>query len=225
MTWNNFIQIAYPKELSIQEARQNFIFKSHRWLGLKLAYLFYHLHISANILSVLRILMAAAGLYIIFNITVQKTYLNLIGIFLLYGQNILDYSDGAIARARKTISVFGGHLDGIVNVFARGTFLILISVYSQNILLITLTGLAIFLLINFREAVGHYLGQSLFFKTIQLIYRITLSIQFMLFVIPLLFLVLIYYHYDIVFISLLISYVYIGLALLWFILCLWKKSN
>ena len=223
MNWKQFLKVAYPEHLRIEESSKDIIFKSHRWIGLRLAYIFYRLGISGNFISISRILISLVSFYLISLILDGNIRLPLIGTFLLYGQNILDYSDGAVARASGKVSKLGEELDEIVNAYSRAVILVLISAFTKNIFFIAVTAFSSFILINFRIKFIDKILRALGF--IKLIYKIALSIQFMLFILPLMIVLNNILGWEIVRFSYAVVNFYILLAILWFFLCIWKKDS
>ena len=132
MKWISFKSAAYPPAFSVTEKDKSVIFHMNRWLGLRFAYLFYHLGFSANLLSILRVALAAFGLYLVFYYLFSNIFVPVIGVLLLAWQVNLDFADGAIARVTSKSSVLGEKLDGLANDFSRGAVLILISSFSSH---------------------------------------------------------------------------------------------
>ena len=223
MNWRQFLKVAYPEDLAIEESSKDIIFKSHRWMGLRLAYIFYRLGMSGNFISISRMLISIVAFYFISLILKGSVGLPLIGTFLLYGQNILDYSDGAVARASGKVSKLGKELDEIVNVYSRMVILVLISVFTKNAFVVAVTAFSSLVLINFRTELRNNILNGMIL--IKLLYKVVLSIQFMLFILPLLVVSNNIWDWEIVIFSYVVVGFYISLAILWFFLCIWKKSS
>jgi len=66
MKWIPFKSAAYPPEFSVTEKDKSVFWHINRWVGLRFAYLFYLLGFSANFLSIVRVGLAALGLYLVF---------------------------------------------------------------------------------------------------------------------------------------------------------------
>lgn len=224
MEWKQFIVIAYPEDLAVEESHRNVIFRIYRWLGLRFAYLLYHLRMSANFISVSRMFISIVGLYFLSSAIQGNILLPFIGAFLLYGQNILDYADGAVARASGRVSKLGGVLDGIANSFSRGAILVLFGAFTGSIFLVVISAFSLFILINFRAEVGAKISNTATFKALELLYRISLSIEVMLFALPLFFALSNFIGWSMATFSCIIVDSYAGLAILWLSLCLWKKQ-
>lgn len=225
MKWKQFLIIAYPEDLAIKEAHKNIIYRSYRWLGLRFAYLLYHLRMSGNFISVSRIFISIVSLYFLSSAIQGNIWLPFVGTFLLYGQNILDYADGAVARASGKTSELGGILDGIVNSFSRGAILVLFGAFTGNTFLVVISIFSLFMLINFRAEVGAKISNTGIFKVFELLYRVSLSIEAMLFVLPLLIALSNPIGWSIVTFSYIIVGFYAGLAILWLLLCFWEKQQ
>lgn len=225
MKWKQFLIIAYPKDLAVEESHKNIIYRSYRWLGLRFAYLFYHLRISANAISVGRLFISLVSLYFLSLAIQGNIWLPFIGAFLLFGQNILDYADGVVARASGKTSKLGGILDGIVNSFSRGAILVLFGVFTGSVSVIIVSAFSLFILINFRDEVRVKISNVGIFKVLALLYRVSLSIEAMLFILPLLIAFSNLINWSIVLFSYIIVSFYAGLASLWLLLCLGEKQQ
>lgn len=222
MNWEQFLKVAYPEKLVIEESHKDIIFRSHRWIGLRLAYIFYQIGMSGNFISVSRIVISFISFYLISLALKGNIWLPLIGAFLLYGQNILDYSDGAVARASGKVSKLGKELEESVNDYSRGVILILISAFTKNTFIVAATALSSFILINFRRGLRNEILGGI--KLIRLVYKIILSIQFMLFILPVLVVLNNILNWHIVIFSYIIVSFYSLLAILWFFLCIRRKD-
>jgi len=223
MNWRQFIKVAYPEDLAIEESGKDIIFKSHRWLGLRLAYIFYRLGMSGNFISISRMLISVFSFYLISLTLKGDVRLPLIGTFLLYGQNILDYSDGAVARASGKASKLGKELEEIVNAYSRAVILVLISVFTKNAFVVAATAFSSLILINFRVGLRNKILNGFIF--IKLLYKVILSIQFMLFILPLLLVLNNIWDWEAVTFSYVVVSFYISLAILWVFLCICKKDS
>lgn len=223
MNWKQFLKVAYPENLAIEESHKDIIFRSHRWIGLRFAYIFYQLGMSGNFISISRMLISLISFYLISLVVKGSVWLPLTGAFLLYGQNILDYSDGAVARASGKASKLGKELEESVNAYSRGVILVLISVFTKNVFVVVATAFSSFILIDFRVGLRNKILHNI--KFVKLFYRIVLSIQFMLFILPLLAVLNNILKWHIVIFSYIVAGFYALLAILWFFLCIWRKDN
>lgn len=223
MDWKQFFKVAYPESLAIEESHKDIIFRSHRWTGLRLAYIFYRLGMSGNFISISRMSISIISFYLISLAVKGSVWLPLIGVFLLYGQNILDYSDGAVARASGKASKLGKELEESVNVYSRGVILVLISVFTKNVFIVAATAFSSFVLVHFRVGLRNKILHNI--KSVKLFYRIVLSIQFMLFVLPMLIVLNNTLKWHIIIFSYIVAGFYALLAILWLFLCIWRKDN
>jgi len=226
MNWKQFLEIAWPEDLAIEESHRDiiFLFRSHRWIGLRLAYLFYLLRISANFVSLNRMFMSLVSFYFLSLAIQGNIWLPFMGVLLLYGQNILDYSDGSVARASGKVTLLGEALDEIVNTFSRGCILVLVGAFTESVFFITISAFSSFILIHFRKYVGTKILDGTIFEAIGLFYRIIFSMQVMLFILPLLIVLSNILNWQIIVFSYIVVGFYAGLAILWLLLCLWKKG-
>jgi len=226
MNWKQFVEIAWPEERAVEESHRDiiFLFRSHRWAGLRFAYLFYLLRMSANFVSVNRMFISLVSFYFLSLVVRGNIWLPVIGAFLLYGQNILDYSDGAVARASGKVSKLGEVLDDVVDTFSRGCMLILVGAFTESVFVVAISVLSSFILINFRNDAGTEISDGIMFKAIALLYRIVTCPQVILFILPLLIALNNVLNWQIVTFSYIVTGFYTGLAVLWLLLCFWKKA-
>ena len=149
----------------------------------------------------------------------------LTGAFILYGQNILDYADGVVARAFGKTSPFGKELDEIVNVASRGSILVITASFTGNIFVIVLSTFSAFILINFKEALEKKRIRDTKLKVVKLFYRVILSIQFMLFILPLLIVLNNILNVNLTLFSYIVTLFYTTIATTWLLLCFHKRNN
>lgn len=225
MEWKEFLKVAHPEDIAIKYAQKNFIHRSHRWVGLIFAYVLYHLGISANLIDVGRIAVSFFSLYLLSFILKGNIWLPIFAAFLLYGQHVFDAVDGPVARARRETTKLGEVLDALVDDSSRGATLVLIGLFTQNILIVIVNCFSAFILINLRAAAGSKLPPGFLFKVIMIIFRVSLFIQVMLFIIPLALALMNSFGLSVLIISYVVSFYYLFLAVFWIILCLIFKKN
>ena len=220
MKWIAFKSAAYPPAFSVTEKDNSVIFHMNRWVGLRFAYLFYHLGFSANLLSIIRVALAALGLYLLFYHWLDNNYDPVIGIFLLAWQVNLDFADGAIARVSNKSSALGEKLDGLANDFARGALLILISISTGWNYVFIIGMAASFILVKFFAEtfvlVEKFYGWSQYPFSIKLL-RNLLSVPVMVVALPTIIAILNILDYQITLVALLITTIYALIAISWLI--------
>ena len=220
MKWIAFKSAAYPPAFSVTEKDNSVIFHMNRWVGLRFAYLFYHLGFSANLLSIIRVALAALGLYLVFYHWLDNNYDPVIGIFLLAWQVNLDFADGAIARVSNKSSALGEKLDGLANDFARGALLILISISTGWNYVFIIGMAASFILVKFFAEtfvlVEKFYGWSQYPFSIKLLRKL-LSVPLMVVAIPTIIAILNILDYQITLVAMLITTIYTMLAISWLI--------
>ena len=220
MKWIAFKSAAYPPAFSVTEKDNSVIFHMNRWVGLRFAYLFYHLGFSANFLSIIRVALAALGLYLVFYHWLDNNYDPVIGIFLLAWQVNLDFADGAIARVSNKSSALGEKLDGLANDFARGALLILISITTGWNYVFIIGMAASFILVKFFTEtfalVNKYYGWSQYPFSVKLVRKL-LSVPIMVVALPTIIAILNIIDYQITLVALLITTIYSLIAISWLI--------
>ena len=221
MKWIVFKSVAYPPEFSVIEKDKSVFWHINRWVGLRFAYLFYHLGFSANLLSMVRVALAALGLYLLFHPWFSDIYDPIIGVLLLAWQVNLDFADGSIARVSNKSSALGEKLDGLANDFSRGALLILISI-SSGTNYVFIIGLATsFILVKFFAEtfalVEGYYGWSQYPLSIKLLRKL-LSVPLMVVALPTIIATLNILDYQITLVAMLITTIYALLAISWLII-------
>jgi len=221
MKWIAFKSAAYTPEFSVTEKDKSVFWHINRWVGLRFAYLFYLLGFSANFLSIVRVGLAALGLYLVFYPWFSDIYDPVIGIFLLVWQVNLDFADGSINRVvNGKPTLIGLNIDGLANDVARGAVLILISFSSATNYLFIIGIVTSFILIKFLAEtfalVEKFYGWSQYPFPIKLLRKL-LSVPLMVVALPTIIATLNILDYQITLVALLITTINTLLAISWLI--------
>ena len=221
MKWIAFKSAAYPPEFSVTEKDKSVFWHMNRWVGLRFAYLFYLIGFSANLLSIVRVGLAALGLYLVFYPWFSDIYDPVIGIFLLVWQVNLDFADGSINRVvNGKPTLIGLNIDGLANDVARGAVLILISFSAATNYLFIIGIVTSFILIKFLAEtfalVEKFYGWSQYPFPIKLLRKL-LSVPLMVVALPTIIATLNILDYQITLVALLITTIYTLLAISWLI--------
>ena len=221
MKWIAFKSAAYPPEFSVTEKDKSVFWHINRWVGLRFAYLFYLLGFSANFLSIVRVGLAALGLYLVFYPWFSDIYDPVIGIFLLVWQVNLDFADGSINRVvNGKPTLIGLNIDGLANDVARGAVLILISFSAATNYLFIIGIVTSFILIKFLAEtfalVEKFYDWSQYPFPIKLLRKL-LSVPLMVVALPTIIATLNILDYQITLVALLITTIYTLLAISWLI--------
>ena len=222
MKWIAFKSAAYPPEFSVTEKDKSVFWHINRWVGLRFAYLFYLLGFSANFLSIVRVGLAALGLYLVFYPWFSDIYDPVIGIFLLVWQVNLDFADGSINRVvNGKPTLIGLNIDGLANDVARGAVLILISFSAATNYLFIIGIVTSFILIKFLAEtfalVEKFYGWSQYPFPIKLLRKL-LSVPLMVVALPTIIATLNILDYQITLVAFLITIIYSLLAISWLII-------
>jgi phosphatidylglycerophosphate synthase len=219
MKFKQFYNEGYPKKFARIESQKNFIYLLHRRIGIFLAYLFYRLGISANMLSIIRLLMSIAGLLFIAKAASYSQFLPLGGAFLIYGQVVLDFSDGVIARVQKRTSKVGFYMDWLGCDIAHIGIIILAAIFTRNIFIVIICMAATYILTAFRFSVFDLLPENSASKFIKKIIKRLLSDQVIVVVLPFIMAGFSLFKWDIKILSYFIVSVYVTLSVIWLALC------
>ncbi len=170
--------------MALAESDRSRVWKLNRWLGLRFGYLFYHLQLSANMLSAARVALALCGFYLLSRAGVGHVWEPVFGLILIAWQVNLDFADGAIARAQKEPSAIGMEMDGLPNELSRMAVLVLLGIYTQNTILILVSVAISSILIGFLEKTMARMPAQGVAGLVKTLARRLVSVVFMLIVLP-----------------------------------------
>lgn len=220
MKWKPFFEKAHPASMAEAESKRSVVWKISRWLGIRFAYVFYHLGFSANLLSIFRCILALTGFYLLSLITTGNKWAPVLGAFLLAWQIILDYADGPIARVQGKSSELGEKMDGLANAFSRPLFIILAGFLTRSPILFLISIFSAYVVTVFIPESNVKIKTSGLWRPVALIYRISLYVPVMVFGLPLLIGIHGILGFSIVIFSYIVVCFYTALASLWLFLCL-----
>lgn len=140
MKYKKYYNSAFPNEMKIRERDKSLLWRLNRAIAIKQSYVLFHLGITANLLSVIRVILALAGV-VLLHLSDGALYM-LLGFFLIIWQVNLDFADGCLARARNAKDPYGTIIDGLANEFVR-VCMILISSFLIGSIYIFLVGIVI----------------------------------------------------------------------------------
>jgi phosphatidylglycerophosphate synthase len=228
MKWEQFLKMAYPKELAAEDKiKRTKIFRCHRWIGVRLAFLFYHLKISANAVSISRIIFSFIPLYCLSFAPRGDIILPLIGAFLLYLQHFFDSVDGAIARASGKVNKLGADLDNIANDVSRFSILVLLASFTGNMIFLIFTLYLSYFVVSVRNNLikSKIAYDTEYKRGFVAISRIFFSIQTMLFILPMLIALNNIFNWDLATLSYSVISIYTIITLIWFLLSFFKSPE
>lgn len=204
--------------------RKEFDFHTNlvKWFALRFAYVLFHMRISANALDIFALFGSVAG-FILLSCKNLPLSLHLIGIFSIYLHVLVDFIDGALAKARDEMSQIGDKLDHFGCRIARFAMMILIVGYLNSmiylIIMVFCAGVLIFL---YPETESCYSQRNWiqFVKKIFVNRFSFLSVRYMLFASPLILLFLIHFKVEYLIIySMIMSFIYFIMAIVWLAIC------
>jgi phosphatidylglycerophosphate synthase len=132
MKWSEFKAVAHSPQRAAAEFEKGRLWRGVRWLGIRAAYVFYCLRVSANVVSVLAVfygVMAVAG--VIWSAVLPR-WAGIVVLACCYGAVFLDFCDGPLARAHGTSGPLGKILDGIGTDFLREGLLVALGVAAGS---------------------------------------------------------------------------------------------
>ena len=220
MKWKLFLETAHPESVVRAETEKSSLWKANRWLGIRFAYVFYHLGFSANLLSIFRCLLALIGFYFLSLIVKGDKWLPILGALILAWQIILDYADGPIARVQGKSSDLGEKIDGLANAFSRLLVIILVGFLTRSLIMFLISIFSAYVLIAFLPESKSHIKVSGVWRHVAPVYKITLYVPSMVLGLPLLIGIHGILGLEIVIFSYIVICLYTALASLWLFLCL-----
>jgi phosphatidylglycerophosphate synthase len=195
-----------------------------KWLALRCSFVLYRMGLTANLLDVLGVPLSLFGFYLTYTGATQSDYLvTLAGTLLIYFHVFIDYLDGAIAKTDTVLSPIGGIMDDIGCTMARNTYLILISILTQNILIeFSMIFSTVILFVLTPGTIDDIPNTPLMIK-LKKVYQWRysfLGIRFLLLFLPLCLLSSVFFNLNIILVCKIISALYIILASIWLLLCI-----
>lgn len=154
MSYLDFIKKAYPESKSDFDQQLTIISRLYRPIGLKIGYLAWRIGFSGNAITAARISMVLVGFFFLTLSGPAFLGWRLAGFFLIWFSKVLDFSDGAVARASGKTSHLGHCLDELSDQpVSQGMSLSLVAYFSGYLFLIPLS--------IFLEFVIHRFGAPL----------------------------------------------------------------
>ena len=225
MKWRDFLRVAYPSAQERAEADQNVVFKANRRLGLRVAYLLYHLGLSANLLSLGRLVLALVGFYLVSRVGVGDQWGPVMGAIIIAGQIHLDFVDGPLARIRGQMTALGERFDALPNDASRAAALILAGFLTNNAGALLSSTFSAFVLVVFIRESNLRITASGRWRALALVYSLLLYVPVMAFVLPLIIGVHGLLGIDVATFARLVVLVYALLAVVWLLLCLFHSER
>lgn len=225
MKWRDFLRVAYPSAQERAEADQNVVFKANRRLGLRVAYLLYHLGLSANLVSFGRLVLAFIGFYLVSRVAVGDEWGPVMGAIIIAGQIHLDFVDGSLARIRGQLTALGESFDALPNYASRAAALILAGYLTNSAGALLGSTFSAFVLVVFMRQSNLRITAAGKWRALAFVYRLLLYVPVMAFVLPLMIGVHGLLGIDVATFARLVVLVYTLLALLWLLLCLFHSDR
>ena len=228
MNLKKFIKKVYPPVFIFSRKDKGFIWKLSKWTGIRTAFIFYKLGISANFLNVITYLIIALAFYFIFKIQQSLIFQPIIGLFLLYLCIWFDFVDGSIARANNKSSKIGHYLDEFGMALCRLIIIILLGSLSGIKILQILSIISGFIIVELIPKTYKIIEFGKLKPIMIIFYNNPLSlisVRVMTIIIPLFLIVATYYKIDLMLVGIYGSSFYIFLAITWVLFCIPHYNN
>lgn len=220
--WNAFYQDAYPDYMVTEELKKSIIWRINRWIGIRCAYVFYRLGFSANQISIIRLVMASIGFFLLSYAVSTDIWEPIIGLVLIIWQVNLDFADGVIARVQNKSSDFGEQMDGLANAASRAAMVILFGYFTQNAFLFWLSVFSGYVLSAFWDSTKDHVFKQRRLENFRKLFRLSSSVFFTVILLPLIVVLLGIFDIWLEEISYIITVFYIFLSILWLSICCFK---
>jgi len=119
MKWQEFKAVVHSPQRAAAEFEKGRLWRTARWLGIRVAYVLFRLRVSANAVSLLAVLLGVIAVAGVVWSAVLPRWAGIAVLACCYGAIFLDFCDGPLARARGISSPLGRILDGIGTDFLR----------------------------------------------------------------------------------------------------------
>lgn len=218
MRWEEFKPKAVPEEIRRREGQKNVFVPLSRWVAVREAFVLHHLGVTGNMVSLFRVVLAVVALFLYSRFVVGDMSHVIAGIVLMAWQLNLDGVDGALARVQDRVSDFGNALDNLGIDFARSAFWALAGAMTGDMGMVILTVLAGYILVPFRQNCGgHVAGRF------DDLVRYFIYIPVLWVIVPSVMLLLRALSVPAVTVAYGVAWWYFGLAVSWFVVCLWTN--
>jgi phosphatidylglycerophosphate synthase len=132
LTWSRYIEAAFPAVVAHSEADKGLLWHVARWLGVRVAFVLYHLGFSADVVSILAWFLSICALASLVWMPDSPRWGSVAVFLCCYSSVFLDFCDGPLARIRGTTGLLGKTLDGIATDFLRGGLLVALGVTAAS---------------------------------------------------------------------------------------------
>jgi phosphatidylglycerophosphate synthase len=178
--WANFIKEA----IKTNEAKNGFVWNLNRRIGLRLAYVFYHLGFNANLVSSMRVLIAVFALWGMSQIINGSAWWPVFGALLMILEVNLDFADGPLARVNGKSTELGNMMDGLGNSVSRAGMIVMLGYFTGSVALLIISVVSGFILSAFWDSTSQMVFKERNSSGIYKLFRLSSSVVFVLVVLP-----------------------------------------
>lgn len=133
MKYSEFKEKAFPENKREYDNSLTIVSRTYRPIGIVLGFIWFKMGLSANSLSLFRVLMVLSSFYLLTLSGNEMFYLRISAVCILLLAKILDYADGVVARASDSSSKLGAKLDEISELVVRAGMILVLFGYYSNI--------------------------------------------------------------------------------------------
>lgn len=221
MTWSQFLELAHPESVRKIDSTRGMVWKINRFIGLRLAYVFYSVGISANFVSAIRFVIAFGAIFLLSRALEQKVGLTILGTLLMIIQVNLDFADGSIARVSGSTGEIGQWMDSLANSAGRLGMIVLFGYFTRLEFLGWLALFSGFVLTLFWDVTRNSAAPS---WALNKLFRLSSSVVFVLIVLPIVITIFTFAKFPLTILSDVVTIGYGLLAGLWLLFLCVRKT-
>jgi len=228
MKFYQFLNKSFP-ELSVKRRTDLGMFHNFvKFLAIRFAFILFKLKVSANLLDVISLMLSIIGFCFLYLSILGHKIIPTIGALLIFFHVWVDFIDGLLARAQDAQSSIGHQLDNLGNDVDRFMLIVLLGIFTENIIFIIINVFIAYVLVPFHRLTKDDLISIKRVDKLKFIYSHKLSllgVRFLLGVMPLLILFFIWTGKPLNIFGLSFSLLYAIFALMWLIICIPKINK
>ena len=226
-SFKNFIKIAFPLKNPFLRKEYSWLHNLIKWIAIRLAFLFYRLGISANVLDIIGLFLLIPTYLIIFfslyNGEIIFFYLSYLVIYFVIG---IDFIDGILANISKYKYTVGDDLDNLCPDIVKFFSYFILGYMSESPLFFMVSILVCIITHNFVNKTARSFPDK--YKMLKVIFFEKYSINsfriFVILFIPIIGSIYIYNNTYAVFISKLLILTFFLISIIWIVMSFKVKN-
>ena len=228
MTFQEFVARQFPEKSVFDRPQFDFVTNLVKWFALRIGYVLFRIGLTANALDVIGIFLSLFGFALLTRAIQGERVFPLVGVLLIYFHVFIDFIDGTIAKARGTSSRLGHHLDSLGCDVDRVAMILLLGLYSRNMILVVANIFSACIFFFFLPiARGEFSPEGVVGRLAKInFHRFSiLSVRFMLVLLPFFLGLVILLGWNLKILATSFSLFYISVAGGWLLLCITQNED